>query len=1198
MASEPGNRYDASQIQVLEGLEAVRKRPGMYIGSTSVSGLHHLVFEIVDNAVDEAMAGFCDLITVSFLPDGTCKVEDNGRGIPTDLHAVGRPAVEVVMTTLHAGGKFGAGGYKVSGGLHGVGLSVVNALSVWMNVEIHQRGHVFTQRYERGKPVNDLKKGAASDRHGTTITFLPDPEIFEVTEFETEPIALRLREMAFLNAGLEIHFRDERTQEEHRFCFQGGISSFVEFLNRNKEPIHPKPVVLRGERDGVTVELALQYNQGYQEGIFSFANAIRTTEGGMHETGLRSALTRVINDYARKQNFLKEADGNLQGDDVREGLMAVLSVMLENPEFEGQTKTKLGNSEVRSIVEVLAGDGLSTYFEENPTIGRRIIDKAVNAARAREAARKARELTRRKSALEISSLPGKLTDCISKDPSESEIYLVEGDSAGGSAKQGRDKRYQAILPLRGKILNVEKARLDKILANEEIRAMITAMGTGVGEDFDVSKARYHRLIIMSVDGEEVTFVRDHKGLVQSVRIGPFIDACLDGTKDFRDYDVLGFDLGTKALTFMPIQDAIRHRMEEPLYEVTTAYGRRVRVTASHSVFVADAHGALRLKKGDELSVGDRLVAPREFPLQSLNAQVGGLDLLAGLHAKADTLGDDLWVRGPLAEAVQRGRVLREASPHRGEPRVEIPGALGRTLRSARQAKGLSQEIICRSVGIRQPVTYYAWEKGKSRPTLTHFLAYVRLLGLSEEACLEEAVVGQSTLETIWATQYRGSGRNQVRPWIRLADLTPDDVRLHHEEAWITPGKHPGAPIKRHVPVDRDLMTILGWYLAEGSLSRRDGISLAFGPGDGAMLEEVKGAFSRSFGVEAHLYATEDQLCSKLAVRNRVLYHAVRALLGTNEPGAHKKRIPDLVFNVGPDLQKAFLRAYFLGDGTLSAKAMTFVTFSRELASQLSYLLLSLGAVAGISRRASGAISKPVRGRPIVTRHDVWSVDVSHGDGLTALEEIWADHPKAARLRARVPLGEGGPPKLLGEPIGDHLTSLEVRQVEELPPDERYVYDFSVEGHENFVAGMGGICCHNTDADDDGSHIRTLLLTFFFRYMPALLDSRYIYLAQPPLYLVKKQKSEVYLYSDEELETHLKAVGRDGVTIQRYKGLGEMNADQLWDTTMNPETRTLLQVTLEDAMRADEIFTILMGDKVEPRREFIQENALLVQNLDI
>lgn len=501
--------YGAEQIQVLEGLEAVRKRPGMYIGSTSSKGLHHLVWEIVDNSIDEALAGYCDEINVIIGEDNSITVKDNGRGIPVGIHEkMGRPAVEVIMTVLHAGGKFGGGGYKVSGGLHGVGASVVNALSTELEVFVHRDGHIHYQKYERGVPAADLTIIGDTDITGTITRFKPDGEIFtETLMYEYDILATRLRELAFLNRGIKITIEDKRVENKHNeYYYEGGIKSYVEHLNRTKEVIHDEPIYIEGERDGISVEVALQYNEGYTDNIYSFANNIHTYEGGTHESGFKTALTRVINDYARKNNLIKENDTNLSGEDVREGLTAIISIKHPDPQFEGQTKTKLGNSEVRAITDTVFANHLEKFLLENPTVARKIVDKGLMAARARLAAKKARELTRRKSALEVSSLPGKLADCSSKDPSESELYIVEGDSAGGSAKQGRDRHFQAILPLKGKILNVEKARLDKILSNNEVRAMITAIGTGIGEDFDISKARYHKIVIMTdadVDGAHI-----------------------------------------------------------------------------------------------------------------------------------------------------------------------------------------------------------------------------------------------------------------------------------------------------------------------------------------------------------------------------------------------------------------------------------------------------------------------------------------------------------------------------------------------------------------------------------------------------------------------------------------------------------------------------------------------------------------------
>ena len=508
------NHYDETQIQVLEGLEAVRKRPGMYIGSTDVRGLHHLVYEIVDNSIDEALAGFCTEITVTLRQDGSACIEDNGRGFPVGIHPkLGRPAVEVCLTVLHAGGKFGGEGYKVSGGLHGVGASVVNALSSWLRVVVCQDGKIHEQEYRRGKPLYDLRVIGETEKTGTRIEFIPDvrsddnPDgVFETGDFQYEVLKARLREMAFLNKGIRIVFEDERSGKSRVFHYEGGIIEFVKYLNKNKNTLFPEPIYIEGMREDTSIEVAMQYNDGYTENVFTFANNINTVEGGTHLVGFRSALTRVINDYGRRFNILKGEGAKLEGEDIREGMAAIVSVKLVEPQFEGQTKMKLGNSEVRGMVDGLVAEKLSSFLEENPAVARVILDRCMSAARAREAARKARELTRRKTVLESASLPGKLADCTARDPSKCEIFLVEGDSAGGSAKSGRDRHFQAILPLRGKILNVEKTRLDKILANAEIKAMITAFGCGIGQDFHLDKLRYHRIVCMTdadVDGSHI-----------------------------------------------------------------------------------------------------------------------------------------------------------------------------------------------------------------------------------------------------------------------------------------------------------------------------------------------------------------------------------------------------------------------------------------------------------------------------------------------------------------------------------------------------------------------------------------------------------------------------------------------------------------------------------------------------------------------
>ncbi|WP_129599578.1 DNA topoisomerase (ATP-hydrolyzing) subunit B [Anaerophilus nitritogenes] len=636
MTEQIKQEYGADQIQVLEGLEPVRKRPGMYIGTTGPKGLHHLVYEIVDNSIDEALAGYCSVIEVVIGKENSIRVKDNGRGMPVDIHPkMGKPAVEVIHTVLHAGGKFGGGGYKVSGGLHGVGASVVNALSEWMEVEVRRDGKIYYQRYERGKTMTELKVIGESDYTGSETRFLPDKEIFEETSFKFETLEHRLREMAFLNKGIKIKLVDEReeSKKELVFHYEGGIKEFVKHLNKNKDVIHQSIIYFDGKKETSEVEVAMQYTDKYVENIYAFANNINTHEGGTHLIGFKSALTRVVNDYARKNNILKEKEENLIGEDIREGLTCVLSVKLTEPQFEGQTKTKLGNSEMRGIVEAASTEALQGFFEENPQEAKVIVEKSIKSARAREAARKARELTRRKGALDGLSLPGKLADCSEKDPALSEVFLVEGDSAGGSAKQGRDRNTQAILPLRGKILNVEKARLDKILNSNEIRAMITAFGCGIGEDFDVSKLRYHKIVIMTdadVDGAHIRtllltfFYRYMKPLIEGGYVyiaQPPLYKVKKGKKEYylysdRELDKLLLEIGRS----VDIQryKGLGEMNPEQLWDTTMDAQKRtlVQVTIDDAVAADDVFTTL---------MGDKVKPRRDF-IEENAKHVSNLDV--------------------------------------------------------------------------------------------------------------------------------------------------------------------------------------------------------------------------------------------------------------------------------------------------------------------------------------------------------------------------------------------------------------------------------------------------------------------------------------------------------------------------------------------------------------------------------------------
>ncbi|MBV7339295.1 DNA topoisomerase IV subunit B [Chloroflexi bacterium TSY] len=616
--SSGGVDYGADQIQVLEGLEGVRRRPGMYIGGTDIKALHHIVHEVVDNSIDEAMQGRCDWIKVTIHKDNSVSVEDNGAGIPVDIQKqTGLPAVTVVMTKLHAGGKFGGGGYKVSGGLHGIGVSAVNAVSEWMETKVKRDGKLYRQRFERGAPVTDVEViGTVNKKEtGTIQTFMRDETIFQVLEYEYDALVTRFREMAFLTRGITLQFIDERPDEprEMNFYFEGGVKSFVRYMNRNRNVLHNEPIYVDQMIESTQVEASVQYTDGFNDSLHAFANTIITPDGGTHLTGLRAAITRQVNDYARKQGFIKGNDQNFTGDDTRQGLTAIVSVKVLEPQFEGQNKLKLLNNEVRYHVESAVAEAMGAWMDENPREAKQIIEKCRTAFRAREAAKKARDLVIRKSALESLTLPGKLADCSSRNPDECELYIVEGDSAGGTAKQGRDRRFQAILPLRGKILNIEKTSLDKALANKEIQALITALGTGIGESFDATGLRYNRIILMSVDARETCFIRTPAGQIRQVQIGSFIDERLEAGEDVSSYDVLCFDQQSRETEFKPIKSVIRHSVDEPLYEIQTSYGRNIRVTASHSVFVYEKNRAgqqeVVLKRCDQIRAGDLVVAP-------------------------------------------------------------------------------------------------------------------------------------------------------------------------------------------------------------------------------------------------------------------------------------------------------------------------------------------------------------------------------------------------------------------------------------------------------------------------------------------------------------------------------------------------------------------------------------------------------------
>jgi DNA gyrase subunit B len=1099
-----------------------------FIGGFSPICLH--------NSLDEAMAGFCKNIEVSLLPGNKVKTVDDGRGIPVEKHPqTKKSALETVMTTLHAGAKFGGKSYQVAGGLHGVGVSVVCALSEYLRAEVCRGGIKYSQEYARGKAKTKVKKNGKCRQTGTTVIFQPDPQIFSEIKFDLKKILKHLRQQAYLTKKVKITIIDQREKPEksYSFYFEGGLSSYVKYLTRGVTPRHPNIFYGTGERNGVLIEAAFQYTEEYECFEESFANNINTEEGGTHLTGFRTALTRTFNDYAKKNGFLKESDDNLTGEDVREGFTGVVSVKIKEPQFEGQTKAKLGNPEAKTAVEAVVSETLADFLERNPQDARAIIEKCILSSKARKAAKVARETVLRKGALEGLALPGKLADCTSRKPEESELYIVEGESAGGSGKQARDRRFQAILPLRGKILNVERARLDKILASKEIKSLIIALGTAVAEDFNIDKARYHRIIIMSVDYEEPCFIKDPKGNIHYIKIGQFIDECLDNKTPLSNYQVLCFNKESGKTRFKPIKKIIRHPLREPLYEIQTSYGRKVKVTASHSVF-SFKNNKIILQKVSKLKKGDYLVAPISLPLQQSNLAQREIDLLKYLIENKSQLKEKFYWRG---EEVANYFKNKLESTQNGS----LQGYLG-------------------SLRYNQPLSRITNKKfGISNPGFT------------------EGNILVSSIPTLDIIQLPSGGV-----------LTPQHYSHH--------------PLKRYIKVNKQLMNILGWFVAEGDCSLRNGIRFSLGNSDNKFIRELKKDFEDVFGVKVKIYRDKYSKCGQIfSVRNKTLSFIFQNLFGFKNTSASIKKIPDLVFNVTPELQLAFLRGYFLGDGSVGRNHIYVSTTSKELAQQLSYLLSAHGVISSIStRKPDGKIMGYKKGKPVITRGTVYSISIANKKDLLTIYSVWKDHPLAWKLNKKMKNRIGNYNRAY-IPIKENLIAIKIKNITRVASSRPFVYDFSVEKDENFIAGLGGICCHNTDADVDGSHIRTLLLTLFYRYFKPIIEKGYLYIAQPPLYKIQTGKQVEYAYGEGDKTEILSSMKKQKATapsIQRYKGLGEMSASELWETTMNPENRILLKVTIEDAREADKIFDILMGNEVLPRKKFIQTHAKKVKNLDI
>ncbi|MBU4369719.1 DNA gyrase subunit B [Patescibacteria group bacterium] len=1190
--------YGAKHITVLEGLAPVRKRPAMYIGSTGSRGLHHMIFEVTDNGIDEAIGGFCNELEVELLPKNQVRVSDNGRGIPVDIHKpTGRSALEVVMTKLHAGGKFGDSAYKVSGGLHGVGVSVVNALSIYLKAEVKREGKLWMQEYKQGKPLKKVRAVGLAKGTGTIITFEPDLEVFDKIEFDWEKIISHLRQQAYLTQGIKIKIYDKREKDStksHTFYFEGGISSFVRYLNRGNSPRQSKIFHIRKDNNDISVEIAFQYTDDYKEILLGFANNIYTPEGGTHVVGFRTALTRILNNYAREKKYLKEKDKNLTGDDVREGLTAVISVRLVNPQFEGQTKTKLGNNEARSAVDTVFSNALKIFLEENPRDGEAMVGKCLLAARAREAARTAREAVLRKGVLDSLALPGKLADCSSKEAEKCELYIVEGDSAGGSCKMGRDRNFQAILPLRGKVLNVERARLDKILANQELKSLVIALGTNIGEQFDISKLRYHKIIIMA-DADSVTgdtpimvFNKKKKEYFYS-EVGPFINNC----QDTNDYQVMTCQGNPGKLETKDIYQAITHPKRTDIYQLKTYCGYPIKVTSCHSVYVY-RDGKFTTEKGDKVKIGDYLITPRNFPTEKKDINIDLRDTL--LNCGKDNISIKI-------KKSQLNHIPDQSW-------INISIKTWKKLKKLRKEKGISRKKMGQLTGLYWTILEQWEEKiDNVMPRYEKLKLYLSQLNINIKDLNYNLYI-------------------PIKDWL-ISVPFPKDAKFylngHTNE------------IKTKFKIDKDLAYFIGFYLGDGWSSPEKNspnrFTLALGNDKQYYCPRISKIIESKFKAKP--------VMEKCKTWHNLHFHSfsfklLLVYLGLLNKKAFEKFIPDIFFNAKNNIRQALLEGLLHSDGHIIVSTQRIkdrkkikaifghTTTSSKLANGIVFLYRQLGILPSFGERLGK--SHISSGKVFKSNWPRYDIHVSTYDYFCKTYNIWKNHKRARKLKSY--LDNINLDKCVGKykygrsilSISKDFLAIKVKNIKKIKTEDKMVYDFSVPGNQNFIAGTGGFLLHNSD----GMHIRTLLLTFFYRYFPDLIRQGYLYIARPPLYRLISGKIIQYVYSDKEKDEVLKRkkpktqskdkgfkvkqIGKEekeessekatGISIQRYKGLGEMNPEELFKTTMDPVNRILMKVEITDAAKTDEIFETLMGREVESRKRFIQTHAQGVKNLDV
>ena len=1130
--------YTAKSITVLKDLQAVRLRSAMYIGDTSFRGFHHIFQEVLDNSIDEALAGYCKNINVIIHKDNSITVIDDGRGIPTDIHPEeGKSALELVMTVLHAGGKFDKSTYKISGGLHGVGVSVTNALSKFLDVKVYRDGKIFHQRYERGRKVSEVEVLGDTEKKGTEITFLPDDEIFTVNEFDYDYIKKRLRELAYLNAGLRISLEDERTDSKEEFIFEGGLKEFVKDLNKGKNVLSD-PIYVNKE-NSISVEIAMQYNDSYNTKLYSFVNNINTVEGGTHEEGFRTALTRVINEYDRKNNI---SDIKLTGDDVKEGLTCVISIKVPEPQFEGQTKTKLGNSNVKGLVSSVVYESLNNYFEENPSVAKLICNKIIGAAKAREAARKARELARRKTAFESGSLPGKLADCSERDPTKCELFIVEGDSAAGTGISARDRKFQAILPLRGKILNVEKARLDKLFKNEQITNLITALGCGIGEEFNINKLRYHKVIILtdadSVTGDTPLLLFNKNNEIEFNYIGNFVNDCITP----QEYKISSFSINPGKHQVKKITNIVKHPLKTNLYEIKTNLGYSVKATSYHSVFVYDGSNIVT-KKSNEITTNDYVLIPKKLPRTDRDYSV---DLSKDVEAKN-------------VYASLKKSILKKIPD---ESYVDLRLDEWNKLKKIRMASGISRKKMSELLNIYFTIIEQ-WETkiDNVMPKYDLFRKYIKILNVNERDI-------------------------EFKLFVPINEINLDRIDCNNFYL-----KNHTRRLKLKVDIDKYLVYLLGWYIGDGTRSRGKKnpyrFSLCIGNDKHHYLNRIKSSIKKSLDCNVIL---DDNVRNSLMVHfNSFTFELFLKYLGLYGKKANEKFVPNIIFNLKKELQVSFLEGLLHSDGFAyvgktrgkdGKPSFGHSTTSKILAEGIVFLYRQIGVLPSVIKsRAKDHLYKNIL---IKSNYDSYNIMIGSVEQLIKTNDIWKNHKNAIVLTSHLSLVKKWKNRKYVIDVNEDFQGVKVLSVKKIENKDKFVYDIGVDINRSFIGGVGGLTLHNSD----GNHISCLLLTFFYRYMPELIKNGYVYVAQPPLFKIIKNKKTTYIRDEENLKIALKEQGNENVVVQRFKGLGEMDANELEETVMDIQKRVLKRINVEDAVEADNIFNILMGEEVEPRRDFI------------